>query len=146
MMKDIMPMNNKWTSLVEGFLAVNCSKALVHAVRAHVGLSFRLTISFRTLLQCPAKPGEGFVEQRWLNGGSMANVITHRRVRIVALGPEEDLTQHCRAGDIALAERSDGWGMHFVGAAGQVDSYDEPYATYNEALWAAKAAAEYGIE
>jgi hypothetical protein len=76
----------------------------------------------------------------------MANVITHRRVRIVALGPEEELAQHCRAGDIALAERGDGWWLHFVGAAGQVDSYDEPYATYNEALWAAKAAAEYGIE
>jgi hypothetical protein len=76
----------------------------------------------------------------------MATVVTHHKVRIVILAAEEVLEQHCRSGDIALTERSDGWWLHFVGEAGEVDSYDEPYATYNAALGVAKAAAEYGLE
>ena len=75
----------------------------------------------------------------------MSSFITHRRVRIVTLEPGENILEKCCAGDIALAPDGDKWWTHFVGENGKVDSYDEPYDSYNKALWAAKAAAEMGF-
>ena len=76
----------------------------------------------------------------------MATIIKHRKVRIVVLTPDEDLRGCCKAGDIAIEGAADAWWTRFVGPDGQVDSYDQPYASYNEALWAAKAAAEFGLD
>lgn len=76
----------------------------------------------------------------------MATIVTHRKVRIVALAAHEPIAAHCGAGDIAIVSAPDGCWVHFVGADGALDSYDEPYANYQEALWAAKAAAEYGLD
>ena len=75
----------------------------------------------------------------------MPTIIKHRKVRIVVLADGEVLSACCSAGDIAIEGGPAGWWTRFVGPAGQVDSYDEPYASYNEALWAAKAAAEFGL-
>ena len=75
----------------------------------------------------------------------MATVVSHRRVNIVVLDDGEAIADHCRAGDIAIAAAADGWWTSFVGEDGEIDSYDQPYASYNEALWAAKAAAEFGL-
>ncbi|WP_426105758.1 hypothetical protein [Massilia sp. TSP1-1-2] len=75
----------------------------------------------------------------------MATIITHRKVNIVILGPDEPIASHCGPGDIAICARADGWWNSFIDADGAVDTYDAPYPTYNEALWAAKAAAEYGV-
>ena len=50
-----------------------------------------------------------------------------------------------QSGDIAIEHRPDGWWTSFVGELGEADAYDEPYPSYNEALWAAKAAAEFGL-
>lgn len=75
----------------------------------------------------------------------MPTVVRHRKVNIVVLAEGEEIGVHCRAGDIAICARPDGWWTSFVGAGGAVDSYDEPYASYNEALWSAKAAAEFGL-
>lgn len=75
----------------------------------------------------------------------MATIIKHRKVNIVVLEPGEAIEGHCGPGDIAISTAGDGWWNSFVDADGTVDSYDVPYRTYNEALWAAKAAAEYGV-
>jgi hypothetical protein len=76
----------------------------------------------------------------------MATVVQHRNVNLVSLKAHEPLAAHCGPGDIAIAVAADGWWLHFIGRDGAVNSYDRPYASYNEALWAAKAAAEYGFE
>lgn len=75
----------------------------------------------------------------------MATIIRHRKVNIVVLEPGESVDGHCGPGDIAISATGGGWWNSFVDADGTVDSYDVPYRTYNEALWAAKAAAEYGV-
>ncbi len=75
----------------------------------------------------------------------MATTIRHRKVNIVVLEAGEPIVAHCGPGDIAISVADDGWWTSFVAEDGSVDSYDMPYRTYNEALWAAKAAAEYGV-
>ncbi len=75
----------------------------------------------------------------------MATIIKHRKVNIVVLEADEAIAGHCGPGDIAICAASDGWWTSFVDADGAIDSYDMPYRTYNEALWAAKAAAEFGV-
>lgn len=75
----------------------------------------------------------------------MAHVTQHRRVNIVQLSADEPIAAHCKPGDIALVAGADGWSLHFLTADGAIDSYDRPYASEKEALWAAKAAAEYGF-
>lgn len=75
----------------------------------------------------------------------MSTVVVHRKVNIVVLEHSEDIAGHCRAGDIAIVPNQAGWWTKFVGEGGQVESYDIPYASYKEALWAAKAAAEFGL-
>ncbi|WP_295995391.1 hypothetical protein [Rugamonas sp.] len=76
----------------------------------------------------------------------MPTIVTHRKVRIVMLEGGESIAAHCRRGDIAIVADAAGWWIHFVGADGALDSYDEAFATRDAALWAAKAAAEYGLE
>jgi len=76
----------------------------------------------------------------------VATVIKHRKTRIVTLAEGEAIAGHCRAGDIALVQDGAGWWTHFVGEDGAVDSYDAPFASYNKALWTAKAAAEFSGE
>lgn len=74
----------------------------------------------------------------------MVSIIRHRRVNIVVLDAHEAIAANCGPGDIAICAGADGWWNSFVAIDGSIDSYDRPYATYNEALWAAKAAAEFG--
>ena len=76
----------------------------------------------------------------------MPTIIRHRKVRIVMLEQGEPIAGHCGAGDIAIVADGAGWWTHFVGAGGALDSYDEPFPSRDAALWAAKAAAEYGLE
>ena len=76
----------------------------------------------------------------------MVTIVRHRNINIVHLAPDEPIRQHCQPGDIALvAEQGGGWSLHFYGQGGAIDSYDRPYASEKEALWAAKAAAEFGF-
>lgn len=75
----------------------------------------------------------------------MAQTIVHRKINIVLLAAGEAVAPHCRPGDIAVEAAADGWHVHFLAADGSLDSYDQPYASANEALWAAKAAAEFGL-
>nr|WP_315261234.1 hypothetical protein [uncultured Duganella sp.] len=74
----------------------------------------------------------------------MVNVIKHRKVNIVVLAQDEQIAAHCGEGDIAILSDKEGWWIKFVGADGQIDCYGDPYPSYNEALWSAKAAAEFG--
>ena len=76
----------------------------------------------------------------------MATVLKHRKVNIVALDAGESLAAACVPGDIAIVAGDGGWWIKFVGADGHVDSYDAPHPSYKEALWAAKAAAEFGLD
>ncbi|MGV7207316.1 hypothetical protein ACLB1G_05620 [Oxalobacteraceae bacterium A2-2] len=76
----------------------------------------------------------------------MAKVIKHRKVNIVVLEPGEGLEQHARAGDIVLLSDDEGWWVRFVGGDGKIDCYGEPFPSEKEALWTAKAAAEYGLD
>ena len=75
----------------------------------------------------------------------MTTVVKHRGVKIVVLGAGEQLLQVCKAGDIGLIEDEQGWWIKFIGDGGTIDCYGQPYPSYNEALWTAKAAAEYGV-
>ena len=75
----------------------------------------------------------------------MASVVRHRKTNIVVLDEGEPIAGHCGPGDIAICAAADGWWTSFVAADGSIDSYDRPYPSYNEALWAAKAAAEFGV-
>ncbi|MGZ8287579.1 MAG: hypothetical protein ACXW2U_18550 [Telluria sp.] len=75
----------------------------------------------------------------------MASTVHHRSVNIVFLDEGEAIAEYCRPGDIAIEHRADGWWTSFIGEQGETDSYDQPYPSYNEALWAAKAAAEFGL-
>jgi hypothetical protein len=76
----------------------------------------------------------------------MATMLRHRKVNIVVLDSGEHIEGHCRPGDIAILADAAGWWTKFVGEGGQIDCYGDPYPSYNEALWAAKAAAEYGLD
>ena len=75
----------------------------------------------------------------------MATVVRHRQTNIVILEEGEAIEGHCGPGDIAISAGAGGWWNSFVDAHGAVDSYDIPYPSYKEALWAAKAAAEFGV-
>jgi hypothetical protein len=74
----------------------------------------------------------------------MAKVINHHSVKIVVMEEGEEIAGHCGPGDIAIVTDAAGWWLKFVGEDGQVDCYGDPYPSYNEALWSAKAAAEFG--
>ncbi|HJV86270.1 MAG TPA: hypothetical protein VJ698_12425 [Noviherbaspirillum sp.] len=76
----------------------------------------------------------------------MPTVISHRRINIVTLEHGESIAEHCRDGDIAIVRGEAGWWTHFVGENGTYESYDAPFDSYNKALWAAKAAAEFSAE
>lgn len=76
----------------------------------------------------------------------MATTIQHRTINIVTLQPGESIDAQCRPGDIAIVQDSDGWWTNFIGENGEVDGYDKPFDSYNEALWTAKAAAEFSAE
>jgi hypothetical protein len=76
----------------------------------------------------------------------MSTVIIHRKVNIVVLDEGESVANCCRPGSIGIVHNADGWWNHFVDQQGQVEGYDRPYLSYNEALWAAKAAAEFGLD
>jgi hypothetical protein len=76
----------------------------------------------------------------------MATVVQHRNVNLVSLETHEPIAAHCGPGDIAIVTGAGGWSLHFIGRDGTVNGYDRPYASYKEALWAAKAAAEYGFD
>lgn len=73
----------------------------------------------------------------------MPTVLLHRRTRIITLETGELPADHGRPGDIILQQQDDGWWTHFVADDGSLDSYDAPAETYNQALWTAKAAAEF---
>ncbi|WP_395406618.1 hypothetical protein ACHMW6_08085 [Pseudoduganella sp. UC29_106] len=76
----------------------------------------------------------------------MATHIRHRKTRIVTLEQGEELMAHCKPNDIAIVPDPDGWWTCFIAEDGSVDKYDIPFPTYNEALWSAKAAAEFAAE
>jgi hypothetical protein len=76
----------------------------------------------------------------------MATVLVHRKVNIVSLEAGEAIARFCKPGDIAIVATAEGWWNNFIGRNGDVAGYDRPYASYLEALWAAKAAAEFGFD
>jgi hypothetical protein len=78
-------------------------------------------------------------------GMGMTTLVRHRGVNIVVLEQGEQLLSACRAGDIGIFEDEHGWWIKFIGEDGAVDCYGQPYPSYNEALWTAKAAAEFGV-
>ncbi len=56
------------------------------------------------------------------------------------------MADHCAPGQTAIREQGDGWWLYFVDEHGKVDGYDSPFASHAEALWAAKAAAEFSAQ
>ncbi|MET0320162.1 MAG: hypothetical protein ABW069_05530 [Duganella sp.] len=75
----------------------------------------------------------------------MVTKVRHRGVNIVMLEQGEQLLEVCRPGDIGIVQDGEGWWIKFIGEHGEVDCYGQPYPSYNEALWTAKAAAEFGV-
>lgn len=76
----------------------------------------------------------------------MPTVIKHRGINIVTLQPDEVLSEHCSAGDIAIVQDETGWWTKFIDENGEIESYDTAFESYNKALWTAKAAAEFAAE
>ncbi|WP_426054067.1 hypothetical protein [Janthinobacterium sp. PSPC2-1] len=72
--------------------------------------------------------------------------MIHRGIRIVTLAAGQSVETHCAAGQTAIREQADGWWLYFVDEEGKVDGYDSPFASHAEALWAAKAAAEFSAQ
>ena len=72
--------------------------------------------------------------------------IIHRGIRIVTLAAVQPVETHCAPGQTAIREQGDGWWLYFVDEDGKVDGYDSPFASHAEALWAAKAAAEFSAQ
>jgi hypothetical protein len=56
------------------------------------------------------------------------------------------VAHHCPPGHTAIREQGDGWWLYFVDSDGSIDGYDSPFASHAEALWAARAAAEFSAE
>ncbi|SNS67925.1 hypothetical protein SAMN06265795_1054 [Noviherbaspirillum humi] len=76
----------------------------------------------------------------------MADIITHRGTRIISLDEGELQEKPWRDGDIVIVQRKDGWWTEFAGADGELEGYDAPFPSHKEALWTAKAAAEFAGE
>lgn len=74
----------------------------------------------------------------------MSDKIVHRGVAIVTLADGDLMLEHCKPHDIAIRQDASGWWTYFVGENGEVDSYDEAFPSRDQAIWAAKAAAEFG--
>ncbi|PIG30757.1 hypothetical protein CLU93_5098 [Janthinobacterium sp. 35] len=72
--------------------------------------------------------------------------IIHRGISIATLAAGQSVETHCAPGQTAIREQADGWWLYFVDEDGKVDSYDSPFASHAEALWAAKAAAEFSAQ
>ncbi|MGK5052349.1 hypothetical protein [Janthinobacterium sp. RB2P8] len=72
--------------------------------------------------------------------------IIHRGISIVTLAASDAIDTHCAPGQTAIREQGDGWWLYFVDEDGKVDGYDSPFANHAEALWAAKAAAEFSAQ
>ena len=73
-------------------------------------------------------------------------LIIHRGITIVTLAASQAVATHCAPGHTAIREQDDGWWLYFVDEDGTVDGYDCPFASHAEALWAAKAAAEFSAQ
>ena len=76
----------------------------------------------------------------------MATIIKHCGVRIVTLEAGETFAAICLPGDIVIESDGSGWWTRFVDEEGAVESYDEPFAKFEKAMWTAKAAAEFQAE
>ncbi|MGK5022011.1 hypothetical protein [Janthinobacterium sp. LB2P10] len=74
------------------------------------------------------------------------HLITHRGIRIITLTSAQDVAAHCAPGQTAIREQDDGWWLYFMDQDGTLDGYDSPFASRAEALWAAKAAAEFSAQ
>jgi hypothetical protein len=72
--------------------------------------------------------------------------IIHRGISIATLAAGQSVETHCAPGQTAIREQADGWWLYFVDEDGHVDGYDSPFASHAEALWAAKAAAEFSAQ
>jgi hypothetical protein len=72
--------------------------------------------------------------------------IIHRSITIATLAPSDAIETHCAPGQTAIREQGDGWWLYFVDEDGKIDGYDSPFASHAEALWAAKAAAEFSAQ
>jgi hypothetical protein len=75
-----------------------------------------------------------------------SNAIIHRGITISILTAGEEIETRCAAGHMAIREQADGWWLYFVDEDGSVSGYDSPFASQKEALWSAKAAAEFSAE
>lgn len=72
--------------------------------------------------------------------------IVHRGITISTLTASEPVETHCAPGHTAIRVQADGWWLYFVDLDGSVSGYDSPFSSHNEALWTAKAAAEFNAE
>ena len=74
------------------------------------------------------------------------HLITHRGISIATLAAGQSVETHCAPGQTAIREQADGWWLYFIDEDGTLDGYDSPYTSHAEALWAAKAAAEFSAQ
>ena len=72
--------------------------------------------------------------------------IIHHGITIATLTADQSIETHCAPGQTAIREQADGWWLYFVDEDGSIDGYDSPFASHAEALWAAKAAAEFSAQ
>lgn len=75
-----------------------------------------------------------------------SKTIIHRGITIYTLTASQEVENLCPPGHTAIREQADGWWLYFVDCDGSVTGYDAPFPSHTEALWAAKAAAEFSAE
>lgn len=76
----------------------------------------------------------------------MTITLRHYGIRILTLESGEGIHNVCEPGDIVLEQDAEGWWTRFVTEAGEIESYDSPFESYQKAMWTAKAAAEFQAE
>lgn len=72
--------------------------------------------------------------------------IIHRGISIATLAASDAIDTHCGPGSTAIRQQDDGWWLYFVDEDGMIDGYDSSFASHAEALWAARAAAEFSAQ
>jgi len=79
-------------------------------------------------------------------GAAMPTLAVHNNINIVTLYRDDDLSEHCQPGDVALKQEDGHWMTYEVRGTGQVAPVGFPCESYDKAMELAKAATEHATQ